>query len=156
MLRIIITTYLPVTTQYVCAHSFQGLGSFWPRPPADPCPMTHHIFSNIELCACIHAHEDTSPRDVDFKYKILIARLHRQPQFSLYIFYMQGSRSLFQTGIKLQGQSAPTGITKSRPFLNVWSNLGQLENTSAPQQQQHTMASATSFFKFTPKDSTFE
>jgi len=66
---------------------------------------------------------------------------------------MQASRSLFQTGIKLQGQPAATGITKSRPFLNIWSDKDQFSSSSRPfHQQRRTMASATSFFDFTPKD----
>jgi hypothetical protein len=67
---------------------------------------------------------------------------------------MQGSRSLFQTGIKLQGQSASTGISKTRPFLNIWSEKqGNLPTSQS--QQKRNMASATTFFDFTPKDSTW-
>jgi hypothetical protein len=69
--------------------------------------------------------------------------------------YMQASRSLFQTGIKLKGQPAATGIAKSRPFLNIWGDKDQISTSPRPSHQQHrTMASATSFFDFTPKDST--
>jgi hypothetical protein len=70
-----------------------------------------------------------------------------------YTSLMQGSRSLFQTGIKLQGQSASTGISKTRPFLNIWSDKqDNLPNFKS--QQKRNMASATTFFDFTPKDST--
>lgn len=71
---------------------------------------------------------------------------------------MQASRSLFQTGIRLQGAPANTGISKTRPFLNIWSDKDQSPQnpSSLPSpQQKRTMASATTFFDFTPKDSTF-
>ena len=58
---------------------------------------------------------------------------------------MQSSRSLFTSAIKLQNPAANnTAITKSRPFLNLWSGN--------PSPQHRTMASATTFFDFTPKD----
>lgn len=65
---------------------------------------------------------------------------------------MQGSRSLFQTAIKLQGQPAVTGISKTRPFLNVWSDKDQTRQKTPANQQTRNMASATSFYNFTPKD----
>ncbi|KAF7503580.1 hypothetical protein GJ744_003608 [Endocarpon pusillum] len=67
---------------------------------------------------------------------------------------MQPSRSLFQTAIKLQGRPANTGISKTRPFLNVWTNQQQTENKTPifQPQQRRTMASATTFFDFKPKD----
>lgn len=68
---------------------------------------------------------------------------------------MQSSRSLFQTGIRLQGQSASTGALKTRPFFNIWSDKRPTEHrpSNSLTQQNHTMASATTFFDFTPKDS---
>jgi hypothetical protein len=73
--------------------------------------------------------------------------------------YMQASRSLLQTGIKLQSRAATaavaaTGIAKYRAFLNVWGDKDQFSRPSRPSyQQRRTMASATTFFDFTPKDS---
>ena len=70
---------------------------------------------------------------------------------------MQVSRSAFKSGIKLRilAANSSNGIKKNHPFLNVWSN-------ETPQHRQisytpsltatHTMASATSFFDFSPKD----
>ena len=68
---------------------------------------------------------------------------------------MQASRSLFQTGIKLKGQPVATDITRSQPFINVWI-IKDRPSLSRPtsQQQRRTMASATTFYDFTPKDST--
>ena len=76
---------------------------------------------------------------------------------ALYILslFMQASRSLFQTGIKLQGQPASSGIARTRLLLNVCNNQQPTEtstHTFQPQQRR-TMASATTFFDFTPKDS---
>jgi hypothetical protein len=68
---------------------------------------------------------------------------------------MQASRSLFQTGIKLKGQPVATGITRSQPFVNAWIIKDQ-PSLSRPtyHQQRRTMASATTFYDFTTKDST--
>lgn len=73
--------------------------------------------------------------------------------------YMQASRSLLQTGIKLQSRAATaavaaTGIAKYCAFLNVWGDKDQFSRPSRPSyQQRRTMASATTFFDFAPKDS---
>lgn len=66
---------------------------------------------------------------------------------------MQAARSLFQSSTKLQGRSGRTGISKT--YLNVRCDKEQIDyTTSAPHlQQKRTMASATTFFDFTPKDS---
>ena len=68
---------------------------------------------------------------------------------------MQASRSLFQIGIKLKGQPVATGITRSQPFGNAWIIKDQ-PSLSRPtsHQQRRTMASATTFYDFAPKDST--
>jgi hypothetical protein len=68
---------------------------------------------------------------------------------------MQAARSLFQPSTKLQGRSGRTGISKTRPYLNVRCDKEQINyTTSAPHlQQKRIMASATTFFDFTPKDS---
>ncbi|KAI9791528.1 MAG: hypothetical protein M1833_001512 [Piccolia ochrophora] len=76
---------------------------------------------------------------------------------------MQASRSLFQTGIKLNKQpSPPTGIRKSIPFLNIWAPSSastspalSKSEPSPPFQQSRpaaTMASATSVYDFKPID----
>jgi hypothetical protein len=67
---------------------------------------------------------------------------------------MQASCSLFYTGIKLQGRLAVTGISKSRPFLNIGSDSDQ-QRQAQPGflQRRRGMASATTFFDFEPKDS---
>lgn len=73
---------------------------------------------------------------------------------------MQASRSLFQTAIKLENPAAnqPNGITKHRPFLNLWSNtaLSSVERarkaSTSSSSSDFKMAAATSFFDFTPKD----
>jgi hypothetical protein len=69
---------------------------------------------------------------------------------------MQASRSLFYTTIKLQGQPVVTGISKSRPFLNIWSDRDQQRQPQPgfQQQQRRGMAFAATFFDFEPKDST--
>jgi hypothetical protein len=67
---------------------------------------------------------------------------------------MQASRPLFQAAIKLKGQPAAIDIVKVRPFLSVWSAQDHISYSPSPlHQQRRTMASATSFFDFTPKDS---
>jgi peroxiredoxin len=70
---------------------------------------------------------------------------------------MQGSRSLFQTAIRLENPAANqfNGVRKTRPFFNVWSNHpSQLreQSTDSSTSEVVKMASATSFFDFTPKD----
>lgn len=66
---------------------------------------------------------------------------------------MQGSRSLFQSAIKLQpAANPPNGISKSRPFLNTWSNTQSKRTSTSVASTSSKMASATSFFDFTPKD----
>jgi hypothetical protein len=68
---------------------------------------------------------------------------------------MQASRSLFQTGLKLKGQPVATGITRSRPFVNAWIIKDQpFLSRPTSHQQCRIMASATTFYDFTPKDST--
>lgn len=70
---------------------------------------------------------------------------------------MQASRSLIQTAIRLDNPAANqyNGVRKTRPFFNVWSNhpseLRRLSTESSP-PSSIKMASATSFFDFTPKD----
>ncbi|KAI9845013.1 MAG: hypothetical protein M1837_005157 [Sclerophora amabilis] len=72
---------------------------------------------------------------------------------------MQGSRSLFQTAIKINGPPPRGNPRKSRPFLNVWRNEQETFNPSdQPEQKKRLsmMASATSassFYDFTPLDS---
>ncbi|KAI9858468.1 MAG: hypothetical protein M1824_004335 [Vezdaea acicularis] len=67
---------------------------------------------------------------------------------------MQGSRSLFQTGIKLNSQpaGAPTGISKSRPFLNVWANRDRTGLATDSVEGKRRMASAATIYEFSPKD----
>ncbi|EPE30180.1 Thioredoxin-like protein [Glarea lozoyensis ATCC 20868] len=66
---------------------------------------------------------------------------------------MQASRSLFQSAFKDPTQKTARGVSKSRPFLNVWA-----PSPSVQQYQFHTaaklrnMASATSFYDFKPID----
>ncbi|KAI9823785.1 MAG: hypothetical protein M1832_002342 [Thelocarpon impressellum] len=62
---------------------------------------------------------------------------------------MQGSRSLFQTGIKIGNQQGATGIRKSRPFLNAWAPATQQQQQ---QRREQTMASATTVYDFKPLD----
>lgn len=70
---------------------------------------------------------------------------------------MQASRSLFQTAIRLDNPAANqyNGVRKTRPFFNVWSNhpsqLRRLSTDSSP-PPSIKMASATTFWDFTPKD----
>lgn len=70
---------------------------------------------------------------------------------------MQGSRSLFQTAIRLDNPAANqyNGVRKTRPFFNVWSNHPSPRRTLSTDSSNPPslkMASATSFFDFTPKD----
>ena len=76
---------------------------------------------------------------------------------ALLLYSMQASRSLFQTGIKLKGQPGQTGIAKTRPFLNVWSDRQQQSPLSTTASQASSpepkMADAPkSFFDFTTKN----
>ena len=76
---------------------------------------------------------------------------------------MDVSPSLFKTAIRLENPAAnqPNRVRKTRPFFNVWSNKPEdLRPLSDPDKEKLSdsppsslkMASATSFFDFTPKD----
>jgi hypothetical protein len=98
--------------------------------------------------------------------RVLLISVDQLPDFDTYskdsynqttILQMQGSRSLFQTGIKLQGQPGATGISKTRPFLNVWSSKDNINSkkhqAAAASTSSKSMASATSIYDFSPLDS---
>jgi hypothetical protein len=66
---------------------------------------------------------------------------------------MQAQQSLFQTAFKDPNQRVAHGVSKSRPFLNLWAPSPSVQQYQAAQTQKRTMASATSFYDFKPLDS---
>jgi len=65
---------------------------------------------------------------------------------------MQAQQSLFQTAFKDPNQRVAHGVSKSRPFLNLWAPSPSVQQYQAAQAQKRTMASATSFYDFKPLD----
>jgi hypothetical protein len=66
---------------------------------------------------------------------------------------MQAQQSLFQAAFKDPNQRVAHGVSKSRPFLNLWAPSPSVQQYQAAQTQKRTMASATSFYDFKPLDS---
>ena len=112
----------------------------------DPCP------SFAAFCSRSALRGSASSSMKPFTNPALSSR-QTSLRLSRYKTSMQAQQSLFQTAFKDPNQRVAHGVSKSRPFLNLWAPSPSVQQNQAAQTQKRTLASATSFYDFKPLDS---